>query len=192
MSIYRNDVKVVSIDFETANFKPASVCSVGLCTLEDGAIEETYYSLIKPERNVGWFSRRNIEIHGITQQDVMHAPSFEKVYADMLDIFDHAIITAHNARFDMGCLKAACINTGRKIPYLEYFDTVELSRKVFPGLERHSLDCVCHYLNVELNHHNAMSDAYGCLMIVVQAMNLTGIYDVHEMLKACKTKIYTL
>ena len=185
-------MKVAAIDFETANYDPASVCSVGISIMEDGAVEESYYSLIRPEKNVSRFSRRNIEIHGITPADVADAPSFAEVYKDMMKLFEGAIVTAHNARFDMGCLKAACLNTGRKIPVLEYFDTVELSRRVFPQMPHHRLNDMCDYLNIELTHHNALSDSYGCLMIVANVMNLTGIYDAREMLDACRTRIYTL
>lgn len=51
---------------------------------------------------------------------------------------------------------------------------------------------MCSFLHIPLNHHNAASDAYGCLMIAVHAMKQTGIYEVEDMLKACRTKIQTL
>ena len=47
-------------------------------------------------------------------------------------------------------------------------------------------------LNIELDHHNAGSDAHGCLMIAVEIMNLTGIYDIQELLKECHTRIYRM
>lgn len=185
-------MKVTAIDFETANGSPASVCAVGVSVMEDGSVEEKFYSLIKPESNVAYFDPHNIEIHGIRPEDVADAPTFAEIYPDLRDLFDDAIVTAHNARFDMTCLRRTCLNTGRPIPYLEYFDTLELSRKVFPHLRHHRLDDMCSYLHVELNHHNALSDSYGCLMIAAQVMNLTGIFDVKEMLAACQTSIHTL
>ena len=185
-------MKIAAIDFETANSSPASVCSVGISILEDGCAEEAYYSLIRPEANVSRFSPMNIGIHGIRPQDVRDAPSFAEVYREMMPILEDSLVTAHNARFDMGCLKAACLNTGRRVPYLEYFDTLELSRRVFPSLSHHRLNDMCSYLNIELDHHNAMSDSWGCLMITASVMNMTGIYDIRELLRACRTRIYTL
>ena len=44
-------MKIAAIDFETANRNPASVCSVGISSYEDGAVEERYYSLIRPEED---------------------------------------------------------------------------------------------------------------------------------------------
>ena len=41
----------VAIDFETANFEKSSVCSVGICIVQNGEIVDNYYSLIRPVPN---------------------------------------------------------------------------------------------------------------------------------------------
>ena len=186
-------MKITAIDFETANGNPASVCAVGISVMEDdGSVEEKYYSLIRPEGNVSWFAPGNIAIHHITPQDVADAPDFRQVYSEMKQYFQDAVVVAHNARFDMGCLRAACLNTGIPVPDLEFFDTVELSRRVFRNLDHHRLNDMCDYLGVELTHHNALSDSYGCLMIVANVMNLTGIYDPFELAGACNVRLREL
>ncbi|MCH4015253.1 MAG: 3'-5' exonuclease [Solobacterium sp.] len=185
-------MRVTAIDFETANGSPASVCAVGVSVLEDGCVEEKFYSLIRPEENVDYFDWRNIQVHGIHPEDVREAPTFPEIYHELTDLFDNSIVCAHNARFDMTCLKKTCLNTGKPIPVLRYFDTLELSRHAFPALAHHRLDDMCDYLQVELNHHNALSDSYGCAMIAAQVMNLTGIFDIEEMLEACHTHIREL
>lgn len=192
MSILPKMTKVAAIDFETANGSPASICSVGISVLEDGCPEEVYESLIRPEKNVRWFSRMNIRVHGIQSQDVEDAPDFAQVYKEIVPLLEDSVVAAHNARFDMGCLKASCLNCGLPVPRVSYFDTVELSRRVFPNLAHHRLNDVCDYLHVELDHHKAGSDAYGCLMIVANIMNLAGIYDINELLEQCSTRIYHL
>ena len=68
-----------------------------------------------------------------------------------------------------------------------YFDTVSLSRQIF-DLPSHKLNTVCQALEVSLNHHEAGSDAYGCLMIVLKAMEVLGEYDIDKLLK--KTAVY--
>lgn len=40
-----------AIDFETANNERSSVCSVGIVVVRDGKMVDSFYSLIKPERN---------------------------------------------------------------------------------------------------------------------------------------------
>ena len=185
-------MKVVAIDFETANNSCASVCAVGICEYEDGCIEKTFDSLIRPEENVASFSPFNIQIHGIHPNDVVSAPRFKTIYPQLKEIFADSIVTAHNAKFDMECLKQTCLNCGLPIPFIRYFDTLELSRKVFPFLQHHRLNDVCEYLHIELDHHNAYSDANGCLMIMVQIMNLTGVFDIEELLEQCNVRIYEL
>lgn len=185
-------MRVTAIDFETANNAPASVCSVGISTFEEGCAEQVFYSLIKPERNVRKFNYWNIRVHGIRPMDVADAPDFRAVYREMVPFFKDSLVCAHNASFDMSCLKAACHNCSLPVPNVRWFDTLAISRIMFPGLEHHRLDDMCRCLNVELDHHNAASDAYGCLMIVVQTMNLTGIYDIETLLKEMRVPIRTL
>lgn len=186
-------MKIAAIDFETANRSMASVCSVGVSTLDEGVLEEeAFYSLIAPAENVNRFDPFNISIHHITPDMVETAPSWTQLYPDLMDALDGGLVCAHNANFDMTCMKQTCLNTGRPVPALQYFDTVELSRHVFPQMPHHRLDDMCSYLNIQLNHHNAGSDALGCLMIVEKVMEMSGIYDIEELLQKTHTHIRTL
>jgi DNA polymerase-3 subunit epsilon len=68
----------ITIDFETANQQPSSVCSVGVVMVRNGQIVDTFYSLIQPEPNYySYFCQR---VHGITQSDTDDAPVFSKVW----------------------------------------------------------------------------------------------------------------
>ena len=186
-------MKVAAIDFETANRSMASVCAVGVATYEEGVIEEdAFYSLIDPADNVNTFEPFNISIHHITKEMVEEAPCWSQLYPDLLSTLKGGLVCAHNARFDMTCLKQTCLNTGQNVPRLKYFDTEELSRHVFPQLPHHRLDDMCDYLQINLNHHHAGSDALGCLMIVQRVMELTGCDDVEQMLKQTDTHIHLL
>lgn len=40
-----------AIDFETANDNHSSICAVGVVVVRDGAVKETFYSLIHPTPN---------------------------------------------------------------------------------------------------------------------------------------------
>ncbi|MDR1762987.1 MAG: exonuclease, partial [Dysgonamonadaceae bacterium] len=63
-----------AIDFETANYHPSSVCSVGVVIVRDGQIVEKIYRLIRPEPE--WYSYWNTQIHGLTAEDTQDAPVF--------------------------------------------------------------------------------------------------------------------
>ena len=67
----------VAFDFETANRNRHSICSVGMVFVEDGRVADTVYELINPEEEFDW---HNIQIHGITPDEVKSAPTFRDFY----------------------------------------------------------------------------------------------------------------
>ena len=63
----------VALDVETANSFRGSICSIGLVKFQNGKVVDSFYSLINPEED---FDYRNINIHGITQKDILNSPIF--------------------------------------------------------------------------------------------------------------------
>ncbi len=185
-------MKIAAIDFETANEHPASIISIGVSVMEDGMLERKVETLIRPKKSVYYFRRGNTMIHGLHAQDVKDAPEWPEVYGKLEPYFEECVWAAHNASFDMGCIRAACRMYDMPVPNLRYFDTVELSRRVYPQIPHHRLNDVCDYLHIDLDHHQAGSDAYACLMIVGCTMTLAGIYDIEELLKQCGIRMYEL
>ena len=61
-----------AIDFETANGKRTSVCSVGVVVVRGGAVADTFYSLIRPRPN--YYSAFTTAVHGLTYHDTVEAP----------------------------------------------------------------------------------------------------------------------
>ena len=57
----------VAIDFETANGRRSSVCSVGIVIVRDGVIVDRFYSLIQPAPN--YYTYWTTEVHGLTRRD---------------------------------------------------------------------------------------------------------------------------
>ena len=48
-------MKFVAIDFETANTSELSICSVGIAVFENNQLADTYYSLIRPPKDMVGF-----------------------------------------------------------------------------------------------------------------------------------------
>ncbi len=70
------------------------------------------------------------------------------------------MLVAHNARFDMGFLQAACKKTGCPSVDLPVIDTLELGRFLYPRLKNHRLNTLCKQFDIELTqHHRAIYDA---------------------------------
>lgn len=156
------------IDFETACGDPASACSVGLARVRDGRVTETFYSLINPP---DWmtFWPAFIRIHGLTREKVRSAPDFGDLWPRLKEFIGDDFLVAHNASFDRGvlthCLAYYAIDV--KAPRFEC--SVKASRRKWPELENHKLDTVSGFLGLELDHHEALSDAIACAKIYVAA-----------------------
>lgn len=157
-----------AIDFETANYPRASACAVALVRVREGAVEDTLFSLIKPPPEMP-ILRTFTAIHGIRQEDVVNAPTFAELWPRLLAFIDVDFLVAHNAPFDRGVL-ASCLRyygIEREPPRFEC--TVAASRRAWPTLANHRLDTVSRYLGIELDHHQALSDAIACARIYVTA-----------------------
>jgi len=155
-----------SIDFETANHNPSSICSVGVVIVCDGQIVDTYYSLIQPEPN--YYTYYNTRVHGLTCEDTDNARIFPKVWAEISPKIEGLILVAHNKSFDEGCLKAVFKTYGLDYPDYEFCCTCHMSRKKFPNLPNHQLQTVSEYCGYYLeNHHHALADAEACAAIAL-------------------------
>jgi DNA polymerase III subunit epsilon len=155
----------VAIDFETADEGADSACAIGLVWVENGAVVRREYRLIKPPQRDFVFSH----IHGITAADVENEPVFAEVWAELAPMLEGAeFFVAHNARFDQGVLAACCRAAGLAPPALPWVCTVALARQVWsPRSAR--LSVVCELLGIELDHHQALSDAEAAALIFLAA-----------------------
>ena len=182
-------MRVLAIDFETANGSSASACSIGYCLWNDGEILENREILIKPHPSVGFFNYGNIRIHHITPDMVADAPSWPQVFEEIHELFDDSVVAAHNTMFDISVLKS--LNSLYNIDMMNfpYIATVKISRVLHPFLPNHKLNTVCEYLNLEFNHHQANSDALGCIAIIEDAMNCMETFDVETLIDRMNLKI---
>ena len=161
---------------------------MGITIFDEGELVDSYAFFIKPPRESRYFT--NTFIHHITLEDVIDKPEFDEYYDDLKQVFDGAVLVAHNARFDIGVLNAMCDSYNLEHFRNPYIDTVTLSRRVFPNLINHRLNTVSEYLGVELNHHEASSDAYACMMIVLSVMNMSGNYDIVDLMRQLSLRIF--
>lgn len=176
-------MRILAIDFETANQASESACSIGYCLWDNGEIIRSDEILIRPHRRFSYFNYFNIQIHGITPEMVKDADDWPAVYGQIAHMFIDSVVIAHNARFDIAVLRAINRLYGIEMNDFIFLDTVTISRIMHPFLPNHKLNTVCDYLNVDLNHHHAGSDALGCLAIMMDTMDAYGEYDVENIME---------
>ncbi len=155
----------VALDFETADNGRDSACSIGLVRVKNYQIVQRVHYLIRPPRSAFRFTH----IHGIRWQDVADQPTFGELWTDIhLLLADAEFVAAHNASFDRGVLYACCDAHGISRPSHPFVCTVQLARSTW-RIHPTKLPNVCEHLGIELNHHQALSDAEACAQIVIAA-----------------------
>ena len=87
-----------AIDFETANGKRTSVCSVGIVIVRNGKIINKIYRLIRPRPN--YYTQWTTDVHGLTYSDTKEAEDFPEVWAEIKPLIDGLPLVAHNSHFD--------------------------------------------------------------------------------------------
>ena len=156
-----------AIDFETANGKRTSVCSVGIVIVKSGRIVNKIYRLIRPAPN--YYTQWTTAIHGLTYDDTMEADDFPEVWAEIKPLLEGLPLVAHNSPFDEGCLKAAHNLYEMSYQGYQFHCTCRASRKLLPNLPNHQLHTVSEHLGFTLkNHHNALADAEACAYIAMK------------------------
>ncbi|MBE6311989.1 MAG: exonuclease [Bacteroidales bacterium] len=164
----------VAIDFETANGRRSSVCSVGIVVVKGGEIVDSFYSLIKPTPN--YYAIFCQEVHGLSAADTDSAPLFPEVWrramAQVSRTFpcfaDSGVpFVAHNKAFDESCLRAVFQSYQMDYPEYTFLCTCIASRRHFgrtiPNHQLHTVSAACGY--ILQNHHHALADAEACAWI---------------------------
>jgi len=159
------------IDFETANYYPSSVCSIGLVIVHNGQIDGKIYRLIRPEPE--WYSRFNTRIHGLTAADTANEKVFPYVWEEIVSEIKDLPLVAHNSPFDEACLRAVHRVYQMDYPDYKFYCTCRASRKVFGKiLPNHQLHTVAAHCGFELvNHHHALDDAEACARIALKILH---------------------
>lgn len=171
----------VAIDFETANRKASSACSLGLAVVSNGQIVDNPSWLIRP--NPLYFEFWNTKIHGIDTEMVRDQPTFRDLWSEIYVYLENKILVAHSASFDIKVLYSALEQSYITAPPYEYACSLKVSRKVWPYLSRHGLDNVARFLNFDFNHHDAKEDAYASAIIMLEAANALKVDNLYDLYK---------
>lgn len=98
--------------------------------------------LIRPEQPISPIVTR---IHGITNEDVADAPSFDEIADDVLIWIEDAAIVGHNVKVDLEALRRVLPGWGPKAA----IDTLKLAKAVKPGLPSYGLSNLSETLGLQ-------------------------------------------
>ena len=180
-------MKFIAIDVETANADMASICQIGIAKFADGQLVREWSSLIDPE---DYFDFINIDIHGITEEDVVGCPTFPEIQ-DVLGRFLNNEVCVCHTPFDRLSIGRALTKYGLKEVDTEWLDSARVARRTWVDCawSGYGLANVCEKIGYEFKHHNALEDAKASGHVLLAAIEATGL-DLEAWLKRVKQPIY--
>lgn len=184
------DEPVVYVDIETSggSYKTSQIIEVAAIRVEKNLIVDEFRSLVNPGTYIPqWIT----QLTGLTQNDLVQAPSFEDIAYQLNQILDGAIFAAHNVRFDYSFIKRQLEEVGyRYNPKL--FCTVRLSRALYSDMKGHSLAKILerHAIAVDARHR-AYDDAKAIFEFTKLAFSEHG-QEAFELAVAKQLKTKTL
>ena len=168
----------VAVDIETTglNQREDKILEIAAVHFKDGKMVDSFNMLINPGMRI---SRKITLINGITNSILKNKPkeidAINEFYGFINTFLEKNIpFCAHNAKFDFSFLENAFKRASIKIK-LQYFDTLQLSRKYLKGLQNHKQDTLeSHFGIINENSHRALSDAKSCGEIFIKLSKLYG------------------
>jgi len=153
----------VVFDTETTGFYAGQdqMIEIGAVKIQKGKILDRFDELIDPHRPI---PKKITELTFITDEMVSGCDSEENVTKRFLEWTGECPMVAHNAKFDISFMKAACNKYGLKEFDKTVIDTMSMARMIHPEWPNHKLQTLTKKLDIpwdEEKHHRADYDAEG-------------------------------
>jgi DNA polymerase III subunit epsilon len=160
------------LDLETANPDCASICQIGIVTVENGEIVDKASHLIDPQAR---FDRWNIKVHGIEPRHVAGCPAFCDLLPDLARTLEGRIVVTHGS-FDRIAITKACQRYELPVFGASWLDNQTVVRRTWPQFARkgYSLDNLARHFGIEFQHHDALEDAVATAHIFRRALDESG------------------
>lgn len=146
------------LDIETTGgqFNEEGITEIAIYKYDGHEVVDQFISLVNPEKEIQPFV---VKLTGINNAMLRSAPKFYEVAKRIIEITQDCIVVAHNSSFDYRILRTEFTRLGYDFirPTL---CTVELSKKLIPGMESYSLGKLVRALGIPVtDRHRASGDA---------------------------------
>jgi DNA polymerase III epsilon subunit family exonuclease len=163
--------RIVALDLETTGLSVQRdrIVECAAVRWHHGVIEGEFAALVHPGRHIPEAATR---VHGITDDMVADSPDLVDVLPAFLEFCQADVLVAHNAKFDLGFLDAACGRAGLPRLDVKVVDSCTLARERLPGCPNYRLETLKSVLRLGQGQaHRALDDARDCLAIFLACMH---------------------
>lgn len=185
-----HDATFVVVDLETTGGAAGrdAITEVGAVKVRGGLVLGEFQSLVDPQGLIDPYVQ---VLTGITDAMVATAPPIASVLPAFLEfagLESGTVLVAHNARFDIGFLKAAARSVDTPWPRHRTADTMLLARRVLAQGEvpNHKLGTLAVHLSARTTPtHRALDDARATVDVLhalLERIGSAGVHTVEELL----------
>jgi DNA polymerase-3 subunit epsilon len=173
----------VVVDLETTGGSAASdrITEIGAVKVCAGERLGEFQTLVNPQRRIDPYVS---VLTGITDVMVCAAPTIGSVLPSWLEFARGAVLVAHNAPFDIGFLKAACVELDLAWPGFAVIDTAILARRVLTRDEVPNCKLATlarHFAAGTTPTHRALQDARATVDVLHGLIARVGNLGVHSL-----------
>ncbi|MFX4272730.1 DEDD exonuclease domain-containing protein [Propionibacteriaceae bacterium Y1685] len=182
-----SEVTFCVVDLETTGSTGEdSITEIGAVKVRGGEVLGEFQTLVNPRTAI---SPLVAVLTGITNQMVAGAPRLEAVLGQFLTFCGDAVLVAHNASFDVGFLKRACVDHDQQWPNPTVVDTVALARTVLlrdevPNCKLGTL--ARHFGAGTTPNHRALADARATVDVLhglIMRIGNLGVGTIEDLLE---------
>ena len=147
---------ILDIESTGGQYNEEGIMEIAIYKFDGHEIVDRFMSLINPEREIQPFVSK---LTGINNKMLRTAPKFHEVAKRIVEITEGTVIVAHNAQFDYRILRTEFRRLGYDFQR-KTLCTVDLSKKLLPDAESHSLGKLVRSLGIPMSdRHRANGDA---------------------------------
>jgi DNA polymerase III subunit epsilon len=167
------DAPYAVIHVETTGFSPAKgdrIVEVAIARVDArGRIEDEYATLVDPGRDVG-----PVFVHGISNTEVLDAPTFADIAGELLARMDGAVVVAHNATFEERFLAAEFARMDVALPLNPALCSLWLARRTL-RTPNHELTTLARTAGLSaVDAHTALADVRTVAALLPQMLAAHG------------------
>ena len=193
-SLYETTFVVLDLETTGGSYNSAAITEIGAVKVRAGEIVGEFQTLVNPESPIPPFIT---VLTGITDAMVIQAPKLGEALLSFLEFIGSSkdsVLVAHNAPFDIGFLKAACLQLEVIWPSYQVLDTAKIARYVVTRDEAPNckLSTLSTFFGATTSpDHRALSDARATVDVFHGILDRLGSYGVKtlEELKSFSSRV---
>lgn len=172
-----------TIDVNTANPDPSSICQVGIALYFGSKVAEQFTTRIDPE---DYFDPANVQVHRIDKEGIEGAPTFEKVAPVISRFIDGEIVVSYGP-LTRKAIEKAYQKTNVPAPDLRWIDCRNVIRRTWPKLRGSGdeLENACGMIRYSYIPGDALQDALAIGEVFIAAIKESG-YTAEAWAKVAK------